>query len=77
MSGLVNARSSQHDVAEPGLVRRDHCVADSPMSDGTTRTTYYAIEYGQGFASIGASVDFCVLGLDPWHVHDESCRTVR
>ena len=35
------------------------------------------LEFGQGFATIGNYVDFCVVGLDPWHVHDEACRTVR
>lgn len=77
MNALVNPRSSNHPYDEPGLIRREYCVADSAMSDGTTRSTYYAIEFGQGFASIGNYVDFCVLGLDPWHVHDEGCRKVR
>lgn len=77
MAFLGNARSSGHPFAEPGLIQRTYCVADSVMTDTTRRPVYYTIESGQGFASIGNSVDFCVLGLDPWHVHDEACRTVR
>jgi hypothetical protein len=77
MASLNNGRESGHRFFEPGLIRRDYCMADSVMTDGSTRTVYYAIEYGVGFASIGDYVDFCVLGLDPWHVHDEACRTVR
>jgi hypothetical protein len=77
MASLANGRYSGHPFFEPGLIRRDYCVADSLMTDGSSRTVYYAIEYGVGFASIGHYVDFCVLGLDPWHVHDEACRTVR
>ncbi len=77
MASLANGRFSGHPFFEPGIVRRDYCVADSVMTDGSGRTVYYAIEYGVGFASLGNYVDFCVLGLDPWHVHDEACRTVR
>jgi hypothetical protein len=77
MASLGNARFSGHPYFEPGLIRRDYCMADSLMTDGSARTVYYAIEYGAGFASLGNYVDFCVLGLDPWHVHDEACRTVR
>lgn len=77
MAFLGNARSSGHPYAEPGIVKREYCMADSVMTDTSRRTVFYAIEYGQGFASVGNYVDFCVLGLDPWHVHDEACRTVR
>ena len=77
MTSLENARPGDHPYFEPGLVKRDYCAADGFMSDGSVRPVYYAIEYGVGFASIGNYVDFCVLGLDPWHVHDEACRTVR
>ena len=52
-------------------------MADAVMTNGDYRVVYYTIEHGVGFAGIGSSVDFCVLGLDPWHVHDGACRTVR
>lgn len=74
---LQNARLSGHPYFEPGLVQREYCAADSVMSNGSSHTVYYAIEFGVGFASLGNYIDFCVLGLDPWHVYDESCRTVR
>ena len=77
IEALHNPRPSGHPYAEPGIIERSYCMADSVMTDGQFRTVYYAIEYGVGFASIGDYVDFCVLGLDPWHVHDGSCRTVR
>ena len=55
-----------------------HNLATMPvMTNGDIRPVYYAVEHGAGFAGIGRYVDFCVLGLDPWHVHDGSCRTVR
>ena len=77
IEALHNPRPSGHPYTEPGIIERSYCMADSVMTDGQFRTVYYAIEYGVGFASIGDYVDFCVLGLDPWHVHDEACRTVR
>jgi hypothetical protein len=77
MAALENPRPSGHPFFEPGIIRRDYCAADSIMTNGQAHSVYYAIEYGVGFASIGNYVDFCVLGLDPWHVHDEACRTVR
>jgi hypothetical protein len=77
IEALENPRPSGHPYAEPGIIERSFCMADSLMTDGQFRTVYYAIESGVGFASIGDYVDFCVLGLDPWHVHDGACRTVR
>jgi len=77
MQALTNPRPSGHPYAEPGLIARDYCMADAIMTNGDIRTVYYAVEHGVGFAGIGGYVDFCVLGLDPWHVHDGACRTVR
>jgi hypothetical protein len=74
---IDNPRPSGHPYAEPGLVHRDYCVADTVMTNGSFYPVYYTIEHGLGFAGIGRSVDFCVLGLDPWHIHDGFCRTVR
>ena len=77
MQSIDNPRPSGHRFAEPGLVKRDYCVADSVMTNGMQFPVYYAIEHGLGFVGIGSNVDFCVAGLDPWHVHDGDCRTVR
>ncbi len=77
MASLENPRQNSHPYAEPGHIRRDYCVAEAVMTNGDVRAVYYAIEHGVGFAGIGRYVDFCVLGLDPWHVHDGACRTVR
>jgi hypothetical protein len=77
MATVGNARPSGHPFFEPGIIRRDYCMADSVMTNQMAYPVFYAIEYGQGFASLGNYVDFCVLGLDPWYVHDEACRTVR
>ena len=77
MASLSNGRVGEHPFYEPGLIHREYCMADATMTNGSARTVYYTIEFGQGLASMGSYVDFCVLGLDPWRVHDEACRTVR
>ena len=77
MASIGNGRDSGHPYFEPGIIRRDYCRADSVMTNGRSHAVYFTIEYGAGFASIGNYVDFCVLGLDPWHIYDEACRTVR
>ena len=77
IAAIANPRPSGHPFVEPGIVERTYCVADSVMTNGAPHPVYYAIEHGMGFASIGDYVDFCVLGLDPWRVHDGACRTVR
>ena len=77
IASLENGRLGEHLFFEPGIIHREYCMADARMTDGTARTVYFTIEFGQGLASIGNYVDFCVLGLDPWRVHDEACRTVR
>jgi hypothetical protein len=77
MASLENGRAGEHPFFEPGIIHREYCMADAKMTDGTARTVYFTIEFGQGLASMGSYVDFCVLGLDPWRVHDEACRTVR
>jgi hypothetical protein len=77
ISQIGNPRPSGHPYAEPGLVKRDYCMADAVMTDGTSRPVYYVVEHGLGFVGLGSDIDFCVPGLDPWHIHDGDCRTVR
>jgi len=77
MASLDNPRPSGHRYREPGLVKRDYCEADATMTNGAPYPVFYVIEHGLGFAGIGRDIDFCVLGLDPWHIHDGFCRTVR
>lgn len=74
---IENPRPSGHPFAEPGLVLRDYCMADSVMTNGIASPVYYTIEHGLGFVGLGRNVDFCLPGLDPWRVHDGDCRTVR
>jgi hypothetical protein len=76
MASLENPRF-RYNVTEPTLIPKTRCEADAMMTDGSARTVYYEIEKGMGFASIGRGINFCVLGLDPWHIYNEACRVVR
>ena len=47
------------------------------MNDGRSRTIWYMIELGQGFAGMGANVEYCISGLDSWRIYGAYCRSVR
>lgn len=59
------------------LIERRFCQGRAAMSDGKTRSIWFLIERGQGFASIGNNVEFCIAGLDPWRIYGAHCRSVR
>ncbi|KQZ13504.1 MULTISPECIES: hypothetical protein [unclassified Mesorhizobium] len=58
-------------------IGRRYCGATVALSDGHDRTVWYLIEEGQGFASIGNNVEFCVAGFDRWLVYNGRCRILR
>ncbi|MBB5751458.1 cytoplasmic protein [Prosthecomicrobium pneumaticum] len=77
IEGIERVRESAFRPGYPGLIERRYCRADAFLSDGSRSAVYYLIEAEQGFASIGANVEFCLPGHDRWRVHDAWCRTVR
>lgn len=58
-------------------IGRRYCGAKVVLSDGQYRDIWYLIEEGQGFASIGDNVEFCVSGFDRWLVYNGRCRVLR
>lgn len=58
-------------------IGRRYCGATVALSDGRDRDVWYLIEEGQGFASIGDNVEFCVSGFDRWMVYNGACRILR
>lgn len=58
-------------------IGRRYCGATVALSDGHSRSVWYLIEEGQGFASIGDNVEFCVAGFDRWLVYNGRCRILR
>ena len=77
MASLSNPRVNYPMLNGPSMISQVRCIADATMTDKTQRTVFYSVEAEMGFASLGKGVDFCVLGLDPWRIHDDECRTVR
>jgi hypothetical protein len=69
--GGFAARDETHSV------ERQYCHARATMNDGRKRTVWYLIERNWGFAGLGQSVEFCVSGLDPWHVYGRQCSSLR
>lgn len=55
-----------------------YCRASATTSDGHSRTLWYLVEFGAGFAgAFGDNVEFCLSGLDRWNVYDGYCRVLR
>ena len=61
----------------PSSTYRRFCEASARMSDGKKTPLYYLLEQTSGFASLSWNVEYCMLGADPWRVHDGRCHTVR
>ena len=79
--GIVDLYGARQTRYEPATlnnpIERRYCAATARLSDGQDRPIRYLIEYGQGFASIGDNVEFCVLGFDRWNVYNSDCRVLR
>lgn len=64
-------------ASEQWPIGRRYCGATVALSDGHDRTIWYLIEEGQGYASVGDNVEFCVAGFDRWMVYNGRCRILR
>lgn len=58
-------------------VERRYCQAKVTMTDGERRQLWFLIESDWGYAGLGSSIEFCVSGLDPWHVYGAHCKSLR
>ncbi|MBK3745966.1 phage portal protein [Paraburkholderia aspalathi] len=61
----------------PSEIARTYCSATAVLSDGQQHAVWYLVEEGQGFASLGRNVEFCVDGFDRWYVYNASCSVLR
>jgi hypothetical protein len=69
-------RDAEHNVD------RKFCHAKVRMANGSRheiRDMWYLIEMPWGFAGTPGSsnMEFCIAGLDPWHVYGKECSTIR
>lgn len=62
---------------ETHRVERRYCQAKVTTTDGARRQLWFLIESSWGYAGLGSSVEFCVSGLDPWHVYGAHCKSLR
>ena len=60
-------------------VKRKFCHATARLTDGTKRDMWYLLETPGGLAGAPktANLEFCILGLDRWHVYGKDCSTIR
>jgi len=73
-----DARLTRYEPAAPNSpIERRYCSASVSLSDGYVRPIWYLVEYGQGFASIGDNIEFCISGFDRWNVYNSNCSVLR
>ena len=60
-----------------GPTLRRYCKAKAHLADGQKPPLFYLIEQDYGFAGLSWNVHSCMIGFDPWRVHDGTCRAVR
>jgi capsid protein len=78
ISAFSNVYQNRYEPgAQPPLITRHYCGATAILTDGEPRQIWYLVEEGQGFASIGDNVEFCVAGFDRWKVYDGGCRVLQ
>ena len=74
--GVIHeSRYEPRDATHP--VERRYCQAKVITTDGERRRLWYVVEDNWGYASLGSSVEFCMSGLDPWHVYGAACKSLR
>lgn len=72
---IHQSRLEPRDDTHP--VERRYCLAKVATTDGERRRLWYVVEDNWGYAGLGSSVEFCMSGLDPWHVYGAHCKSLR
>jgi hypothetical protein len=73
-SGVRQSSLKDHG---PSHIDRRYCVGTAYLTNGRESAIYYVIEAGQGFASIGWNVEFCLPAYDRWRIYDAWCQSIR
>jgi hypothetical protein len=77
ITGFTNVREIAFRPWESNNIPRRFCTAQVAVSDGKVRTVNFSVIEDGGFASIGAGVEFCVVGLDRNWAYNPACRMAR
>ncbi len=56
------------------FIPRRYCAARALFNDGRMREVRYNLIERGGFVGIGSGVEWCVVGLDRFHVYSPACR---
>lgn len=74
---FTNVREIAFRPWESDNIPRRFCTAQVAISDGKVRTMNFSIIEDGGFASIGAGVEFCIIGLDRNWAFNPACKMAR
>ena len=80
LTDIINPQMTyERERDELHKVGRKFCHATVRMNDGSQRDMWYLLESPWGFAGMPkiAGLEFCIAGLDPWHVYGKNCATIR
>lgn len=77
ITSFENVREIAVQPWTSGNIPRRFCTARAIISDGKPRTVNFSVIEDGGFASIGAGVEFCVVGLDRNWAFNPACRMAR
>ena len=77
----ITAFEKVHEIAvqpwQSDNIPRRYCTGVALVSDGKPRTVNFSIIEDGGFASIGESIEFCVVGLDRNWAFNPACKMAR
>ena len=77
ITGFTNVREIAYRPWESNSIPRRFCTAQAAISDGKVRTVNFSVIEDGGFISVGAGVEFCVIGLDRNWAYNPACRMAR
>ena len=77
VGGVSRIRETALRDMGPSHIARRYCSGVARLANGRTSELVYVIEAGQGFASIGWNVEFCLPPYDPYRVYDAWCEAIR
>ena len=77
ITSFTDVREIAYRPWESGNIPRRFCTAKAAVSDGKVRTVNFSIIEDGSFISIGAGVEFCVVGLDRNWAFNPACRMAR
>ncbi len=80
IAAVTDVRQRYGQVKFVSAIPHRHCEARAVLAAPAPHRSdrlYYVISYGQGFASIGWGLDFCMPRHDPYRVYDADCRVLK